>query len=330
MKFLAKFSKAKKIIALILAVVILVSSIFLIRSCSAPPSYEEIKPRFMKLIEDSYDVNVIIFGEGLKTYPRVSDPRNSVSVYNTGELYTDENGKQLERKVWYYYVLTENSDFSEYKEKIIAYRSSFLDSFSYAFISDKEMSEAEISAIFPTSLAAEENKPIEKCYSEVFRSEDGKNIVYKIPWSEIEYDFYYDSTDPEDYDYVSNESKYRTVDEIKAYAETVYSRSYMLSLYSTLFDGVASGDYVMKARYSEISRAGGTSLLASLNTYEPLFTERRVYDFDSASIVKLGSNSRFVRIRINSYLPSDPDKIYEDELNLVLQDGVWYLDSPTF
>lgn len=325
-----KITKSKRIIALVLALVIIVASIFIIRSCSAPPDYADIEDRFKELIAASYDVNVIIFGEGLQTYPRVSDPRDSVSVYNTGETYVDGDGKEQQRRVWYYYVLTVGSELEQYAQRIVAYRDSYLEDFSYAFVSDKELGEQELAALFPKSVLPSDAEPVENCYSEVFRSEDGKDICYKIPFVELEYSFYYNATDPDDYDYVSDESKYRTVDEIKAYAETVYSRNYMLSLYSTLFDGVASGDYVMKARYAEYTRSDNTTLLASLNTYEPLFTERRVYDFDSAEIVKLGSNSRFVRIKINSYLPSAPDKIYEDELNLTLQDGKWYLDSPTF
>ena len=54
----------KRIIVLILAVALLISSIFIIRSCSAPPEYEEIEARFRQLIEDSHEVNVILFGEG--------------------------------------------------------------------------------------------------------------------------------------------------------------------------------------------------------------------------------------------------------------------------
>lgn len=317
-----KFSRTKRIVILILALVILISSVFIIRSCSAPPKYEDIEARFKQLMEDAYGVNVIVFGEGLPTYERVSDPRDSVSVYNTGETYTDKNGKEQQRKVWYYFALGT-------EDRVVAFRDSYLDDFAYAYVSHEEMSPEELGELFPAidgSLAPEGTE----FYAEVFRSEDGGDICYLIPFAEKEYDFYYSATDPSDYDYIRTDSEYRTVDEIKEYAETVYSRNYMLSLYSTLFDGIASGDYVMKARYAEYTRADNTALLAQSNTYEPLFTERRVYLFDTARIVKLGSNSKFVRISIKSYLPSQPDKIVEDEVNLVLQAGKWFLDSPTF
>ena len=60
-----KFSTTKRIIVLLLAIALLVGAVFVIRSCSAPPKYEEIDARFRELIDKSYNVNVILFGEGL-------------------------------------------------------------------------------------------------------------------------------------------------------------------------------------------------------------------------------------------------------------------------
>ena len=45
-----KISLAKKIIILVLALALLVGSIFIIRLFSAPPKYEEIDARFRELI----------------------------------------------------------------------------------------------------------------------------------------------------------------------------------------------------------------------------------------------------------------------------------------
>ena len=117
--------------------------------------------------------------------------------------------------------------------------------------------------------------------------------------------------------------------EIKALTETVYSKKYALSLYGSLFDGVASGDTVMFARYIEYTELNGARL-AQLNTYTPLFTEHRSYDFSTAEIIKWGSNSSFVRVSVETFLPSSPDKRTTVEIDLTLQDGVWYLESPTF
>lgn len=40
-------------------------------ACSAAPTAEEITPRLRELVEASYSINDIFFGEGLPTYPRV-------------------------------------------------------------------------------------------------------------------------------------------------------------------------------------------------------------------------------------------------------------------
>lgn len=319
MKFLR--SRAIKITALVLVLALLVGSIFFIRSCSAPPEYEEIEQRFKELIEKAHDANVIIFGDGLPTYERVNDPRDSVSVHNTGEFYTDKNGNDVQRKVWYYYTLD--------KEKtVVGFRDSYLKEFSYAYVAHSEQTAEQLAALFPAieELKAPEGKQF---YTELYRSADGKDISYLVPYAEPKYDFYYTSQDPADYDFVRNDSHYRTVNEMKKLIEGVYSRNYALSLYSSLFDGVASGDSVLKARYTELSR-DGVAMLAQSNTYDSLFSERRAYKFDTAKIIKWGSNNKFVRIEIQSYLPSAPDKIITDEVSLVKQNGQWFLDSPTF
>ena len=319
---IVKISKTKKIIALILALVILVSSIFFIRSCSAPPKYKDIEARFRELLEASYDLNVILFGEGLPTYDRIYDPRDSLEVYETGEYYFDEDGDEKQRRV-YYYSANDEGD-------VIAFRDSYLKDYSYAYVAKGEQSAEELAKLFPAveGVSAPEGKTF---YSEIYRSKDGKDISYLIPYSETEAEFYYLSTDPEDYDYVRNDAKYRTIDEIKAYAETIYSRSYLLSLYSSLFDGIASEGVVLKARYNEYTREDNTVWLTQNNAEDNcLFTEKRVYLYDTARVISLGSNNKLVRISIQSYLPSAPDKIIESKINMVLQDGQWHLDSPTF
>ncbi len=314
-----KFSRTKRIIILILALVILVGSVFAIRACSAPPKYEEIEARFKQLMEDSYGVNVILFGEGLPTYERVSDPRNSLEVYNTDEFYTDEDGEEHQRKFWYYTTVDD--------DRVIAFRDSYLKDFSYAYVTDSAEEIDSIKAKFP--LVEDISAPEEsEFYSQIY-SKDG-TLAYLVPFVEKKVDFYYSASDPENYDYVRNDAPYRTVESIKTYAEAVYSKNYMTSLYSSLFDGVASGGTVMNARYVEHTRSDNTVWLTQSNTYESLFSERRVYLYDTAQIIKWGSNRNFVRISIDSYLPSNPQKIEKIEVNLTLQNGQWFLDSPTF
>ena len=268
-----------------------------------------------QLINDSHAVNVVLFGTGLPTYERIYEPM----VESCKEKYLDAEGNEQERTVWYYRTLDE--------KEIYAFRSSYTKPYVYTLICEKDMSEAELKALFPVIEGASESEDI-PFYSEVYRSESGK-VAYAIPYVEAEPEYYYSTGSSEDYDTVRFDSGYDSIDDIKALAQTVYSRNYCLSLYSVLFDGIALGDSIQLAQYSEVASVGG-SFLGQLREYEPLFTEQRVYMFETARINKWGSNSKFVRVLINSYLPSAPNQIIETEIDLVLQDGVWLLDVPTF
>lgn len=310
--------KIIRIVALVAALVAAIGSIFVIRSCSAPPKYEEIKDRFEQLINDAHEVNVVAFGTGLPTYERVSDPKADVKVYNTGEKYTDKDGKEQERKVWYYRTL-------DGENEIYAFRSSYLEKYAYVLVSGKELDKTALEARFPAidGVSAPDGKEL---YSLIYTSADKKSFSYLIPYVEAEAEFYYSDDVPADYDVVRADAEYRTVDEIKALVQSVYSRNYSLSLYSSLFDGLASGEQVDKARFCESASFG----LLQLNSSDPLFTEKRVYLFETAKIDKWGSDNERVRILVETYLPSAPDKRVEITVNLVLQDGQWFLDNPTF
>ena len=73
----------------------------------------------------------------------------------------------------------------------------------------------------------------------------------------------------------------------------------------------------------------GMTYLMSSNTFEPLITEQRVYDFSTAEIVK-PANKEYVNIEIDSYLPSNPDNVLRVRLSMQLVDGVWLLDRATY
>ena len=89
----------KKLISLIIVISMIAIAL---TSCGAP-DYEEIEDRLKYLIEESYAVNEIIFGDGLDTYERVYEPE--ISLYRG------------EQKNYYYYELDDAELGS-----IIAYR----------------------------------------------------------------------------------------------------------------------------------------------------------------------------------------------------------------
>lgn len=316
-----KRSTLIRIIALVVGIILIISSLFIIRSCSAPPEYSSIRTRLEQLVEASYEVNEIIWGKGLPTYERVSDPRSSLALYKTDKTYTSNDGKELPLNYHYYYPIS-----SEYT--VIAYRreKDYKADFRYALLTDKEYDATALALLFPAEQGTEESY-----YTELYADEKSGKRAYSIPFTEKKYDFYYTAADPEDYDYILADSPYASVDSIKEYIRTVYDEKYADSLDSVLFDGIAEGSLVMKARYSPYVNSRGVSMLASLNTYEPLFEEERVYRFETGKIVRNSSNDERVVIELESYLPSESDKIEIVKLAMTLgKDGKWYLSSPSY
>ncbi len=313
--------KAIKIMAFVLAGVLIICSIFLVRACSAPPEYSEIKERVEYLINASHDINDIVWGKGLETYERVSDPASKLEIYNTDKTYTNSKGE--EKQLQYYYYRTLDTDRIIYAYKPLHEAST---PYSYAYISSKPLDAEALKVLFPK---ADEHADNELYYT--LLSSANSKYVYLVPFSEKVYEFYYAASDPENYDYVVLDTEYNTVDKIKAYVRTVYSEDYAASLDSTLFDGVLEGEFVSLARYStNFNYKLGGDALTKLNTYEPKFTERRVYKFGTAQINRNSSNSSSVQVEIDTYLPSEPEKIVTARVNFDLQDGVWYLSSPTY
>lgn len=325
--FALKLSDSKilaiKIAALVLAVVLIFSSVFIVRSCSAPPDYSEISARVEELVMASYDVNDVIWGAGVPTYERIYDPKASMSLYESGKTVTDADGNEQPLNYHYYYALSDS------ERTVVAFRrqKDYSAPYRYAYISDSELDSAALASIFPLNDASSADSEL---YSLLYSDAEGGKFAYLVPYVEPTYDFYYTAADPVDYDYILADSALSSVDEIKAFVRTVYSDSYADSLDSVLFDGVLEGDFIQKARYASYNGSGGTPMLASLNTYKPLFTERRVYLFDTARIDRDNSNTSSVQVVLLSYLPSKPENRLETKLSFALQDGEWFLATPTY
>ena len=283
----------KKILVLILCLCLLLS--FTV-SCSRPPEYVEIEGRLKELVEASYQVNQLLFGEGLPTYERVYDPRSTTDVFKD-----TENGKN-----YYYYELNDPK-----LGRVVAFRSSYLDGFSYVQVLKEADDTRELYYKHPTAKAY--------CY-------------LLTDYEEPTYEFFYDEEDPVDYDYVRYDQEIQSINQIKALAEQVYSTEYLAGIYESTFVGTLSAaDSVngLSARYMEYTDEEGNASLMESNTYKPLIHERRLYNFSTAKIVR-PANKKFVTIEIDSYLESTPQQIQRIRLSMILQDGVWMLDSATY
>ncbi len=260
-------------------------------SCGAP-KIEEISDRLAELIEESYEVNDLLFGEGPDTYERVYDPKLNMDHYEA------ESGQR------YYYFYIDDAELG----KILAYKTkAYGNEYSYLSVCDEKKDGA--AAVYS----------------------DGESYYYRVEYTYDEPEVYYDGF-PEDYDIVLLDHEIKTVSDIKERAEAVYSESYLNSIYETLFTGVMVSEDesgLQKARYIEYEDGSGKIWFMKSNTYEPLIKEKRIFDLSTAKIAR-GSSKERVRVEIESYLESSPDERITVIINLALENGVWYLDNGTY
>ena len=213
----------KKIYQKIGAILLLIGVLFSISGCAnRPPKLEEIYDRVVELIENSYELNEIFFGQGLPYYDR------NLPVYES--LYSDYT--------------------------TIGYTS--------------------------------------------------------------------------DYNIVSKNAKYQSVEEMKIAAEKVYSKSLLeSSVYPSMFDGlmeqnVGTGSTYLQARYIEDNQHFYV-LIEDSSAYHatPL-----VYDYSSMEIIR-PSNASQVIVSITAWEEGSPQKSFSMRLSLVKENGVWLLDKLT-
>ncbi len=290
----------KRIISVILCAVMLCLAVSSVSSCSKPPEYSQIEGRFKELVEASYEVNQLLFGEGLPTYERVYEAMD--------EVYKIVGEDGTTTYIYYHYIDDETYG------KVLSYKKG-------AIGSKRE---------YLLVLAAADASKGEAVYID---TETGEHYYALEGYTEPEYEFYYTAADPDNYDFVRHDSGYLTADDIKAKAESVYSKDYLdTSVYVALFTGaVANGNLSgFSARYIEYGDTiEGDVYLMMSNEYEPLIAETRKFDFSTARVVKPGSK-KLVNIEVETYLESKPDQRVTVRVTMVMQDGQWYLDSGTY
>lgn len=125
------------------------------------------------------------------------------------------------------------------------------------------------------------------------------------------------------FDIVMENSKYDSIEMIKKKAESVYSTNYLNAIYETAFDGVLYDGGSFLRFYSEGDKFYQNS---GINIYE---LEDRIYDYSTMKIVR-PSNSERVNVEIESYVASNPDARRIITIAFQNENGVWYLDGPTY
>ena len=257
----------KKIVSLFLALVLL--TLTLTACGGGKPDIEELRPRIIELIEASYEINDIFFGDGI--------------------------------------------DRVDYEAEYQAIIDSYADGLAAA---QKKLAEAEAqkaNAKTDEEIAAAQ-KAIDEAQAEV------KKNTYMF--TKEEFLAQYDT----DLTYIATRSdKYLTVDDIKAAAEQVYSKSYLMSIYETMFVGYIDSGLtdMIYARYYE-----GADGLMILKEADVWVTAKRIYDYDTMKIVRPSSANK-ITVLIDSHLEGQTE-ILPVRLSFILQDGEWYLNSPSY
>ncbi|MBQ9784391.1 MAG: hypothetical protein IJW29_10070 [Clostridia bacterium] len=139
---------------------------------------------------------------------------------------------------------------------------------------------------------------------------------------------YFDFANTGTYEYVTEQAKCFTFDMIKAKARKVYSEACLEALFEYCFTGYATNDgsgnmVIDRARYLE-----DNSWIYQSTAENNFACEMRFYDYSTMKVHSLGRRDA-CSVTMDSWLVSNPDKIENVEIYLVLQDGEWFLDSVT-
>ena len=311
----------KNLLAVIISVVLVLCTLFavlivgLVRD-NRPPELETVRERLIALIETSYEVNEIVFGAGLPTFPRIYEKVDPFKVTFEGEEYTS------------YYFTFEDEEYGT----VVAYQ---------YYIRRAEGEEGEKNYVCYDVFTGNVVNPLQdgsyrfaqktKKASDTYLYRNEKTGYYYIDLPDYkDPEFIYEEDDDEYYDYVRADSSYRSTDDIKAKVSQVYSGAYLVQIYENLFTGVAfSGGEsgVLYARYRDYQDDGYTYLQKS-NLVKGIDLPGRRYDFSTMRMTG-ESKSKYIVIEIESYIPGEEERLTV-ELAFALENGNWYLDSPSY
>ena len=133
------------------------------------------------------------------------------------------------------------------------------------------------------------------------------------------------------YDYVVATSPYQHTDDIKAKASQIYSSTYLASIYESLFTGVTVSNQAggtLYARYRDYEE-DGYYYLQECNQVKGYDLPDRRYDYSTMKMAS-GSNAKYIRIELESYIAGNEQARETVTLAFVLENGNWYLDSPSY
>ena len=135
----------------------------------------------------------------------------------------------------------------------------------------------------------------------------------------------YDERTFDGYEYIRDDCKYKTIEQIKIDAEKIYSKNYLKNIYVQIFDGyMIDSQHYNLAKYIE-----NTKGFFKYSLDENIDVEKLVFDHSTMKIAK-ASRADYVNIEISAAPENNPSASFVMKVSFILEDGEWYLDSPSF
>lgn len=329
-------------VLLVLAAVLIVVTII----NNQPPELHEVRERFEQLIGDSQDVNEIVWGAGLPTYKRVDRQIKTFEVdvlKENGDPVTDKDGQPVKKTLRYY--LYEDATLGT----IVSYE-------YQARVAEGKTTEVEVNGQMQTVpvytvydvekggvLAEYKNGAARFAQKSATQLQDQTPIFekdgywyYALPNYEnpdLATAGIYTGREDSRYDYVVPNKVYTSTSDVRDAIGAVYANAFVGPLYESLFTGtVGAVNDVYQAAYTDYTDTeSDTPYLMKSNEggawkwRDPL--PRAEFDFTTMQIV--GGNAKKVQVCVEYHLVGRQE-LKVMEIEFVLENGEWLLNSPTF
>jgi hypothetical protein len=321
----------KRLIAIIVSVALVLGSLtafIVVRTVrnNRPPVLENIRARLETLIDLSGDLNQILWGEGLPTYPRVTRTVRFAEVTNRprgGEdcrvaYYTFPDATHGTVLAYQYYVFEKDSDGDGYVTV------------------DLEAEAAGETVYLQSGYAYYRYATAEKEEREGFIGHNAETGVYYYPLEDFTAEdepYYYTASDDPDYEYVREDSGYLSIADIRDEVKLVFSAAIVAEIEQAVFTGVTAfeGNYgTSYPRYRDIEGKDNSYRLGMTDkdSWGSFTLTEWVYDYETLALVK-PSKARSITVSVECYPKDDPTARETREIKFVLENGQWFLDSYT-
>ena len=308
---------------LVLAAVLITVSIIRNR----PPKLEEVRGRFEELLTDSQEVNEIIWGAGLPTYRRMARETKSFPLTFKGKeksilYYLFEDERYGSVVAYQYQVWINDGQTNADGIPLLTY---------YDVESGEVVAKPEQGA---TRFAQKTKTAIEGArlvcerdgyYYYALSDYQNMDLVYAYLYEEKKED--------EHYDFVYLGSSYKSTDDIKAAIDAVYANAFMQPIYEYLFTGVIGADNdANQPAYLDYIDENDTPYLMKSNTSASGWQWREplpAVEFDFSTMQMTEGNASKVTVTVD-YRVGGANEVKQMEIDFVLENEVWLLNTPTF